>query len=175
VRSPGVQGLGLDVGAQRLAPSGGSGGVGANLLQWTEQFQNGVWVVGGILTVTPNAATGPLGGSTADLVAFLDPDSSTLLQTSVAAGTFTATTAQVSTTTLWDRYSVTKGAFCFSVWLRSVLGDPIALSLSTAGGLVRCGLFDSSGDNPSIFAWGAKLEAGATATGDATNYGMRTT
>lgn len=174
MRSPGVQGLGLDVGAKRSA-SGGGGGVGANLLQWTEQFQNGVWVVGGVLTVTPNAATDPLGGSTADLIAFLDLDSSTILQTSAAAGTFTATSTVANTTTLWARYSVTKSAVCFSVWLRSLLGDPILLSLSTVGGLVRCGLFDPSGGGPSIFAWGAKLEAGATATGSAATYGMRTT
>lgn len=171
-----MSGLGLDVAiAAGSAPVAGAGGssINANLLLYTEEFDNAVWTKFSAV-VTPNAGNSPLGSATADEIALIGSISQV---SSVPASSGSAINTDVSPAAAWQRFLVTAtfdvGVYTFSVWLRDLAenGLGVTLSLVVSGGFIAARLVDQ-GDEAVFQAWGAKLETGATATGDETNYGV---
>lgn len=73
----------------------------SNLLQFSDQFDNSVWIKSGSTTVTGNNAADPFGGNLADTISF--------------AAKSTNTTDGVSQ--VCSPYSVDSQTFTFSVWL----------------------------------------------------------
>lgn len=126
-------------------------------------------------TVIANSATDPLGGSTADQIVSVLPSDSASQLTAIAAATGSGSTTATPSSG-WGRVSVTvtfdTGTKTFSVWLLDPLdsGSNVAVRLQISGGFVQVQIRDG-GDGVSFFAWGAKLEVGSSATGDATTYG----
>lgn len=165
----------------QLAASEGDHAVGANLLQWTEQFDNAAWIKAGLAAVgEADAGVDPLGDTTADLITNAGGVGDVVRQTSTTTAASGTGSVAVAPNSTWTRRSVTAalstGTFTFSLWYRDPTnsGYIVSMRLDTSGGFVRCSLVDV-GDGATFQVWGAKLETGATATGDETNYGRRTT
>lgn len=165
----------MDVGSSLSSPQGVAVVVNSNLLLFTEQLDNAVWTKASV-TVTADAATDPLGGATADRIVGSSIASTVTQASSVSAASGSG--AQVyALTTSWVRYSVTAtfdvGQYTFSCWLKEASGggSDYSLLLLVSGGKITVRLRDG-GDGVTLHAWGAKLESGATPTGDATNYGV---
>src|SRR5581483_9761305 len=157
----------------------------ANLLQFSEQFDNPVWAKDSAngpppATITPNSQVDPLNGLTADTINF--------------GATSTGQWALLTQSFL-DTATVAGKTFTFSIWLKAASPIQLNLCIEDTGGHVavstnvnvttawnRCmvtGIFPSSGlvGTPIIFfgndgvmpastvyAWGAQVENGATAT-----------
>jgi hypothetical protein len=141
-----------------------------NLLNYSEQFDNGAWTKGTNVTVIPNSATDPLGGSTADKISVsssLD-SSATRISQAVNVG----------------------GDLVFSVWLRAATAQTVRLKIFGTTGTVVISSLDVSvtsswtrfsitgvGAVPNstvtigpaisvltdIEVWGAQVEVGSTA------------
>jgi hypothetical protein len=174
-----MAGLGLSLGAGLGSPSStGSApapAINPNLLTKTEQFDNAAWVKTGA-SVIANGITDPLMGASADTISF-SSTSGTIAETSAtAAGSGIGSAARVPLAA-WTRYSVTAildvGTYTFSIWMRDPGANDysVTLRIDVSGGFIRCTLRDT-GDLASFYAWGAKLETGASATGDASTYGV---
>ena len=157
----------------------------ANLLQYSEQFDNPVWVKNsqnGPLpaTITPNNQVDPLNGMTADTIAF----------PATTSGSWA-----VLQQSFLDIATVAGKTYTFSIWLKAASPQVVTLCIEDTGGhaavitsvnvttawnrFVVSGTFISTGltGNPSVFfgtngvmaaatvyAWGAQLENGSTAT-----------
>src|ERR1051326_5210048 len=157
----------------------------ANILQYSEQFDNAIWVKNSAngpppAVITPNNQVDPLNGLTADTIAF--PATSTgqwaLLQQ-----------------TFIDIATVAGNTYTFSIWLRAASPQVVQLCIEDTGGHVAVSSmvnvttawnrFSVSGTFPStglvgtpivffgtngvmaaatVFAWGAQLESGTVAT-----------
>lgn len=166
--------LGLPLGAP-VDGVAGAAVINPNLLTKTEQFDAAAWVKSGV-TVNANVATDPLGGATADNVAFSSASGSLMETTTLAAASGGITGNRVPLAP-WTRFSVTAvldvGTYTYSLWMRDpgVNGYIVRMELSVVGGFV-CAKFRDVGDLANFYAWGAKLEIGPTATGTAADYGM---
>jgi hypothetical protein len=135
-----------------------------NLLTYSEEFDNAAWGVGSV-TPTANTTTDPLGGNTADTLTFIASGNSRIFQT--------ITTAAVP--------------YTFSVWLRAdapqslrigipLTGSAGVVSVTTEWQRFNYTFTPSAGSNiigiqnavdaaaRSVYAWGAQLETGSTAT-----------
>ena len=145
-----------------------------NLLLFTEQFNNAVWVKSGV-TVTANTALDPLGAATADRLAFLL--SGSITQTSAVLGSSGSATQSGTATSTYSRFSVTASIdgnpYTGSVYLKTIAGSvSLSLVLDTDGTNVRFSISDAAAAAPfTVVAWGAQLETGSMATA----YVMRTT
>jgi hypothetical protein len=148
--------------------------INPNLLTKTEQFDNAAWVKTNC-PVTSNAGTDPLGGSTADLLDMSFGVGAQISQTSTVACTIATGSAGASLAAAPKRFSVigiidgTK-QYTYSVWLSDPAAPSVQIRFDVAGGFVKVSIKDT-GDGAMPLAWGAKLEIGNAATGDATNYG----
>jgi hypothetical protein len=149
----------------------------ANLLTYSEQFDNAAWAKFNSATVTANTTTAPDGTTTADTFGFSASTSAYVQQQAVAA-------LLPSTT------------YAFSVWLVGTAGQTVALQLQSSGtGLANTSVFvtltaglarytfsattgasvtgsmqaiisrGTTGTATGFQAWGAQLEVGATPTG----------
>lgn len=173
-----MAGLGIGLAVGLGSPSAGGGGgaapvVNPNLLTKTEQFDALAWTKL-LCSVTADAGTDPLGGSTADL---LDMSLGLGAQISQITGipcVVATGSAGASLTATPKRFSVTGtvdgSSYKFSLWLSDPAAPAVQLRFDATGGFVKVSVKDT-GDGASPLAWGAKLEIGSTATGDATNYG----
>jgi uncharacterized phage protein (TIGR02218 family) len=157
----------------------------ANLLQYSEQFDNPVWVKNSAngpaqATITANNQTDPLNGMTADTISF---PATTAGQWALLEQNFL------------DIATVAGKTFTFSIWLKTATSATVNLCIEDTGGhvavsttvnvtsawnrLVVTGTFPSSGlvgtpivffgndgnmPASTIFAWGAQLESGSVAT-----------
>lgn len=180
MRSPGVQGLGLDVGAKRAASGGGGGGGTSNLLLWTEAIDNAVWQKN-LVTVTPDFAANPNppgdGSSTADACAF--GGANRFMAQAIATTTAGASNSQAinPVPATWTRISVSTtfdvGTYTASVYVQLVSGLgslKLVLDGNGAGGTIRAQLITQTAAVVAL-VWGWQLETGGTATG----YVPRTT
>lgn len=154
-------------------PPAGGGGINPNLLRWTEEFDNAVWVASGV-TVTPNATPPPPGLTRADQLAF-DPDSSIGQASTVAATTGALASLAPVISTSWERFSKAGTydglPYTYSIHLRGAVGgEPISLFLARVGGFLKATLLENSSAGGTIFVSGAKLEQGSL-----TDYVHRTT
>jgi hypothetical protein len=144
-----------------------------NYLIFSEQFDNAVWSKETNVTVTANNQTDPLGGNTADTIA---------TGATAGQGVF-----QTSTMIARKGFQST-----FSVWLKAGANTNVTLSINRAGGLDQesqaitvtnawqrftlthsatwtgttgvTAIIRITNSASSIFAWGAQLEFGASAT-----------
>ncbi|HET9365560.1 MAG TPA: DUF2163 domain-containing protein, partial [Candidatus Angelobacter sp.] len=157
----------------------------ANLLQFSEQFDNPVWVKDSAngpppATITPNSQVDPLNGLTADTISF--------------PATTTGNWALLTQSFL-DVATVAGKTFTFSIWLKAASSVQINLCIEDTGGHVAVstnvnvttawnrfivtGTFPSTGlvgtpivffgndgtmPASTVYAWGAQVENGATAT-----------
>jgi len=157
----------------------------ANILQYSEQFDNAIWVKNsqngpGPATITPNNQVDPLNGLTADTIAF------------PAAGAGAWALLQQS---FLDVATVAGKPYTFSIWLKAATPLAIMLCIEDTNGhvavqtsvnvttawnrFVVSGTFPSTGlaGTPivffgtiggmaaaTVFAWGAQLESGSVAT-----------
>ena len=156
----------------------------ANLLQFSEQFDNAVWAKNSfnapLAAVSANNQADPLNGATADTIVFPATSSGqwALLQQ-----------------TFLDIATVAGKPFTFSIWLKAAGSQAVALCIEDTGGhvavsttvnvstawnrFVVSGTFPSTGlvGTPivflgtigamaaaTVFAWGAQLEKGSVAT-----------
>lgn len=148
--------------------------INPNLLLKSEAFNDAAWTKSSA-TVTANATTDPLGGTTADEVAFSTGSGSVAQTTTIAAASGGVSGVQTPTST-WQRFSVTAtldvGTYTFSAWLLDPSDNAfgVRMRIDVSGGFVRCA-FTDVGDLADVFAWGAKLETGASVTGAAATYG----
>lgn len=170
--------LSLDLGVGLGSPPSSvvAPAINPNLLAKTEQFNDAVWIKTGS-SVIANAATDPLSGSTADEITF-SLGTGTIAQVSATAATSGSVISGAKTpNATWARFSTTAtidGApYTFSLWMRDpgANGYIVRLKIDVSGGFIRC-LIADTGDLADFFAWGAKLEAGTSATGAASTYGM---
>lgn len=176
MRSPGVQGLGLDVGAQRAASGGGGGGGTSNLLLWTEALDNAAWSKN--IGVTPDASANPFppgdGTSTADLCTFVAANRFILQSSGIVAASGGAV-LNITPTGTWTRYVrdtvFDVGTYTLSVYVQGVSGlGTLRLTLDVAGGVIEAKI-TATGAASVANIWGWQLETGGTATG----YVPRTT
>ncbi len=157
----------------------------ANLLQYSEQLDNPVWVKNSAngpapATITANNQTDPLNGSTADTISF--------------PATTTGQWALLQQSFL-DIATVAGQTFTFSIWLKTASSAIVNLCIEDTGGHVAVStivtvtsawnrfvvtgtfpvsglagtpiaFFGNNGNMPAstIFAWGAQLEIGPAAT-----------
>jgi uncharacterized phage protein (TIGR02218 family) len=156
----------------------------ANLLQFSEQFDNSVWIKNSNgappASITPNSQADPLNGGSADTVIF---PATTVGQWALLQQSFL------------DIATVAGRTFTFSLWLKAATPQQVQLCIEDTSGhvaiativnvttawgrFVVSGTFPSSGlaGTPIIFfgtngsmaaatvyAWGAQLESGSTAT-----------
>jgi uncharacterized phage protein (TIGR02218 family) len=157
----------------------------ANLLQFSEQFDNPVWVKDSAngpppATITPNSQVDPLNGLTADTISF--------------PATTTGNWALLTQSFL-DVATVTGKTFTFSIWLKAVSPLQLNLCIEDTGGHVAVstnvnvttawnrfmvtGTFPSSGlvgtpivffgndgvmPASTVYAWGAQVENNSRAT-----------
>jgi hypothetical protein len=138
-----------------------------NLLTYTEQFNNAVWVKFGTVTVTPNDTVAPDGTTTADKVAISTSSGIFQVKTGQPLLTYTAsvwvradsnvTSRLVVNTNLGDAAFLTINAT--TTWQR------VSLSKTTIAG-TNSVTFQVDGGNGAntIYLWGAQLEQSATAT-----------
>jgi len=143
----------------------------ANWLLWSEQFDKAEWQKQTNITVTPNTTTDPIGGGTADTISS---------GVTSGQGCF-----QVALLISASGVSVT-----FSVWLKAASNITVTPRVGGNGRDIESGTWNvttawqrftfthssswAGGDNifaaiimpvsSSVFAWGAQLEDGATAT-----------
>lgn len=172
---------GRSVAAERSVSTPYAGlGRGANLVKWGEAFGNAAWqkanTGGGTPpTVAANVGPDPLGGATADRVDFADVVNSYLLQNSGVDGhgqtyTFSAWLATAPPggvgpqpamgTTRLDLYS---SGFLNHSKQFTIDATPRRYSLTYAvpsgeTGPLSVRIFHGSGDDLSVYAWGAQLE-----------------
>jgi hypothetical protein len=150
-------------------------GLSPNLLLWTEDYTNAVWSKANA-TITANATTDPLGGSTADAVAYSATGTGSTLQqflpapsVAVANQTFTLSGwVKVASGTPTLNLLIEDQSFnvianqsfpITSAWQRfSVTGT----ALSTATGLRA--FFYNPNTATTYFIWGIQLELGSSAT-----------
>ena len=141
--------------------------VGTNLLRWSEDFTQTIWLKNGSATVTGNTVTAPDGTNTADTLQ-RTTTGGTVFQSSVsltAGQTYTASiylradtngTINIgmasgavfllrNITTSWQRYT-------FTFTQATTTNDGLAIFLQASNTL------------SSVYAWGAQLELGSTAT-----------
>jgi phage-related protein len=138
-----------------------------NLLTYSENFNNSVWVRFGTCTVSPNTTTAPDGTLTADAISI--PSSSGIYQqqSSVTTGIVTAS--------IWLKGSVAGSTI--KLISNTNLSDPInqTVTLSTSWQRVAVTRTLSAGTTlnnlqldtlsaGTVYAWGAQLEQGAFAT-----------
>jgi hypothetical protein len=134
-----------------------------NLLTRTEEFNDAAWTPGSV-TPTANTVVAPDGSTTADTLAFIANGNARIFQTITTAatpytfsvwlraeapqtlriGVTLASTGNVSVTTEWQRFSYT---------FTPSAGSNIIGLQNAIDGLAR-----------SVYAWGAQLELGSTAT-----------
>lgn len=171
----------LNLSYPRSSLSFSSGGLGSpaipptsNLLRWTQEFDNAVWVASGVV-VTPNTTTAPDATLTADTLVFsLAGSLSQTSATAVSTGSGVLLTASV--TSSWARFQKSgtfDGApYTFSVYLKTLVAADTTLLVTRAGGFIQVGVLDFDEVGPyTLFVWGAQLETGSTAT----DYVARTT
>lgn len=162
--------MGIGVGAG----VGGALAANPNLLRWTEQFDNPVWVASGV-TVTPDAVAPPPDTSRADRLVFAaDSQISQLSQTAVATGVGGLSAPAI--TTGWQRFekaAVFDGdSYTFSIFMMGAVGgEPVSIGIVRTSGVLQALLFENASVGATIFVSGAQIELGATA-GD---YFPRTT
>ena len=157
----------------------------ANQLQFSEQFDNPVWVKDSAngpppATITPNSQIDPLNSFTADTINF---------------GATSIGNWALLTQTFLDIATVADKTFTFSIWLKAASSVQINLCIEDTGGHVAVstnvnittawnrfivtGTFPSSGlvgtpivffgndgtmPASTVYAWGAQVENGSTAT-----------
>jgi hypothetical protein len=168
-------------GTYGIEPFGGR----RNLLTFTEQFNNAVWVKSGgsgsaAPVVTPNAAVSPVGDNTADLVAFPSVSGAgfSVVNQLVGTGLPSATikgTGWVKAATAGD---VGKTIYIYNSAVSNLLSytltadwqriETSALTANTTYQLIFGSIGASIGGSDqsafSILLWGAQLEVGSTAT-----------
>ena len=138
-----------------------------NLLTYSEQFNNAAWFKGGTATVTANSVTAPDGTLTAD---------------TIVLGT-------VGDLIIQDYSTTVNATYVASIYLRAASPTTVILTVQQSGGgsaSVTCAVTTSwqrfeisramstltfvrtviatNSNTPTIFAWGAQMEAGAFAT-----------
>lgn len=166
--------LGLSPALGSAPAASGPPVVNPNLLTKTEQFGDAAWTKTSC-SVSADFGIDPLGGNTADRISNAS-GSAVIAQVSATAAASGSNLKTVSPTSTWARVSVTAtldiGAYTFSVWLRDPTSSAYDLSirLDVSGGFIRVRMMDV-GDTAVYQAWGAKLEAGSSPTGDASTYG----
>lgn len=153
-------GLGLGLQFAGGAPPPGAPSPNANLLLWSEEFQQAAWTTDGV--VTANNAADPLGDSTADTVAFV-ADGVLQQASATAATTGSNASSPIVLTTSWVRYSVSGtfdgNAYIFSLYLKGAVGgEEFLLIISRGGGVLVCSVLESLSAAATVRAWGAKLE-----------------
>jgi hypothetical protein len=150
-------------------------GLSPNLLLWTEDYTNAVWSKANA-TITANATTDPIGGSTADAVAYSATGTGSTLQQFLPAPSV-AVANQTFTLSGWVKVAsgtptlnlliedqsfnvIANQSFTItSAWQRfSVTGT----ALSTATGLRA--FFYNPNTATTYFIWGTQLELGSSAT-----------
>jgi hypothetical protein len=139
-----------------------------NLLLWTEEFDNVVWLKSGA-TVTANAALAPDGGMTADQIDLSTGGSISQISTvSATAGPNVVLSSTISGT--WSRVEKSGtydgSPYTASIWLKTSGGNQdVSLLLRRSGGFIRFDLIDFDDLGPlTIYAWGSQLEVGSSAT-----------
>ena len=142
-----------------------------NLLLWSEEMQQATWSKTSC-TATANVGTDPLGGATADEVAFAA--TGVLAQTTIAATAGATAQVLISLADSWATRHTLTGVFdgityLLSVWVREPSGGgaELRLQMHRVGGFVVCSL-RNTGDDPTVLVWGWKLE-----TPDLTAYVKR--
>lgn len=147
--------------------------INPNLLTKTERFDDAAWIKTNC-TVTADAGPDPLGGTTADLLDLSFGVGAAIGETSAVACTTATGSRGYTLTAALARYSVTGSVdgvpYTYSLWLMDAAAPGIQIRFDVAGGFVKVSVKDI-GDGATPFAWGAKLEIGSTATGDAATYG----
>jgi len=158
-------------------------GANPNLLLYSEQFDNSAWNKNGgsvAVTVTPNAATDPNGGNSADQISFgttgsaawsqIQQDIANLITPGVpfVFSVYLRASAPSSAIALFlkDTSNVViatdKGCSVTSVWQRFFIAG-VAPYNAAAG--VRVGIYSPPNTAAhAIYAWGAQLEVGSSAS-----------
>lgn len=167
-------GVGVGIGFQ-MGKGGAAASPASNLLRWTEEFDDVVWVKSGV-SVTADDTAAPDSSVTADKLS-LDQDG-VILQLSETAATAGSTLAAFFVTDSWSRYEATTtfdgNPYVFSIYLKALVGESMNVTaiLGVSSGMIRVILSDNDSLGPfSIYSWGAQLETGAVAT----EYVHRTT
>jgi hypothetical protein len=143
-----------------------------NLLTFTQEFDNAAWAkVGTVPVVTANATVAPDGTTTADQIFFPAAGSGNRIQQVIA-------TTAIGTVSIWLRGAI--GGEQIQIWNGwSALNVTVTLTTSWQRFVfTESALNSSSGlylyavtGTPTIFAWGAQLELGSTATAYTRNNG----
>ena len=161
-------GIGLSPGSAPPVVAASGGEENPNLLLWTEELDNAVWSQTSVVLLA-DAGASPLGGINAELLAFQSSAGAVRQISASAASSGAAVTNGIfDVATEWTRYEVT-GSFdatdyVFSVYLKqSEAGIAQRIRLDRSGGFLRCSVEDL-GDVGAVYAWGAQLELGTTAT-----------
>lgn len=134
-----------------------------NLLLWSEELQRAEWTAVGDVSLTQDAGIDPNGGMTADELSFGSIGAVFGQTSGIAASTGSAAISTVTLTSSYSRASVS-GTFDGVVYFASVYlvepsgaGSDIQFRLEISGGFLRVSLRDA-GDDPTLRAWGWKLE-----------------
>ena len=153
--------------------NGSAPSVNPNLLTKTEQLDAAAWVKTNC-TVSANSTADPLGGRTADTVDLSFGPGAFVSQTSSVSCATATGTSIVALSTSMTRQSVAGSIdgspYTWSLWISDPAGSDVQLRMSVVGGFAAVSVRDV-GDGASPACWGAKLEVGSVATGDASNYG----
>jgi hypothetical protein len=133
-----------------------------NLLSYTEDFGNAVWVKSDGCSVTTNSAISPIGTLTADTISFGTNTLSRIQQYPFALATYTYSvwlkTASDATTVSFGNWDDFNTITVTSDWQRfTVTKTPTTNGVFTIRN-------NAAGNSSDIFVWGAQLELGSSAT-----------
>lgn len=148
--------------------SAGSGAANPNLLLWTEEMDNAVWVKSGGVTVSADFANDPAGNLTADRVTSPALDGAIAQISATAAAVGAAVTLDYALTSSWSRQEVVGSfdglSYTFSVHLKAGdIGAAVRLQLDRSGGFLRVQVIDRA-DGLQVLIWGAQLEQSVSST-----------
>jgi hypothetical protein len=161
--------VGVGVGVGMGAVAAPVAAANTNLLLWSEEVDRaGTWARTLVTAIAANAAAAPDASVTADLVT-LDVFGAIRQTSAVAASSGAGDNLGIfDVATEWTRYEIPAtidvGTYVFSVYLKQTeAGIGGRIRLDRSGGFLRCS-YEDVGDGGACLAWGAQLEAGATAT-----------
>ena len=138
-----------------------------NLLQYSEDFSNGVWVKQNGFSITSNTATAPDGTLTADTASRVNLDLEYLYQNTNAPGTYTLSCwvrAVTGTTTFtMGSYNATDGSQTSPTFTATTTWQRFShtVTVTTTNGWYPC---VPSVSGATVYLWGAQLEKGSSVT-----------